>query len=397
MHIDAITFLGLLVIMLGSAKLGAIIAQRIGQPAVLGELLAGVILGLSVLGIVDPNQETIHLLAELGVIMLLFEIGLETDLYALLRVGGTASVVAVTGVAVPFALGYFACRWLGQNELASVVAGAALTATSVGITARVLADLHRLQDPEGQVVLGAAVIDDVIGLVILTIVHGATGGQAVSAMSVSRVAAVAIGFLIVSLVVGRWVVPILMAKVDRPTQPRLLTAVALLLALAMSWAAAKAGSAPLVGAFAAGLLVGGTEPSARVQREMVALGQFCVPLFFIVVGAAVDVHALNPLDSANHATLLIAGTLLVVAIVSKFVAGYAPFWFRGRKAVVGVGMIPRGEVGLIFAQMGLAAKNVFDAKMFTAVTLVVMVTTFVAPPWLKWLLSRQKPSDGKTG
>src|SRR5207248_4052614 len=166
-HLDPTTFLGLLVVMLGAAKLGAVLAQRVGQPAVLGELLAGVVLGTSVLGVVDPAQETLHLLAELGVFLLLFEMGLETDLGKLLRVGGAAAAVAVVGVVLPFALGYWTCRLLGQPPLVATVAGAALTATSVGITARVLADLGRLQDAESQVVLGAAVIDDVIGLVIL--------------------------------------------------------------------------------------------------------------------------------------------------------------------------------------------------------------------------------------
>ena len=163
---------------------------------------------------------------------------------------------------------------------------------------------------------------------------------------------------------------------------------ALLIALGLSWAAAKSGSATIVGAFAAGLLIGPTEPSAAVQRGMVALGQFCVPLFFVTIGAAVDVRVLNPLDAANRWTLLVAGVLTVVAVATKFIAGYAPFWFRGRKALIGAGMIPRGEVGLIFAGTGLA-EGVFGPEMFSAVTLVVMVTTFVALPLLRrrWRLS----------
>jgi Kef-type K+ transport system membrane component KefB len=384
---NSTTFLGLLVVALAAAKLGGFLAQRVGQPAVLGELIAGIILGPSVLGFVDPHQETLHLLAELGVILLLFEIGLETELGKLMRVGGTSAAVAVVGVVLPFAGGYFACRALGVETIAAVVAGAALTATSVGITARVLADLGRLQDPEGQVVLGAAVIDDVIGLVILSVVSGLAAGTEVTPGGVLRVAGIAVGFLVAALVIGRWLVPPMMRRADRPGHARSLAAVALLLALGLAWAAAKAGSATIVGAFAAGLLIGGTEPSVRVQRGMVALGQFCVPLFFITVGAAVDVRVLNPLDAANRWTLLVAGVLTVVAVATKFVAGYAPFWFRGRKAVIGVGMIPRGEVGLIFAQMGLA-DGVFGAELFSAVTLVVMVTTFVAPPMLKWLLPR---------
>ncbi|HEY1378324.1 MAG TPA: cation:proton antiporter, partial [Gemmataceae bacterium] len=380
-------FLGLLVVMLGGAKLGAVLARRVGQPAVLGELLAGVVLGTSVLGVVDPNEETVHLLAELGVILLLFEIGLETDLRKLLRVGGASAAVAVVGVALPFSFGYGACRLLGVGGTAAVVAGAALTATSVGITARVLADLGRLHDPEAQVVLGAAVIDDVIGLVILAVVSGVAAGEEVTAGGVLRVAGVAVGFLVAALVVGRWVVPPLVRRADRPGRPRALAAVALLIALGMAWAAAKAGSAPIVGAFAAGLLIAGTEPSHRVQQGMVALGQFFVPLFFVTVGAAVDVRVFDPTNPANGRTLVVFTVLTAVAVATKFAAGYAPVWFRGRKAVIGVGMVPRGEVGLIFAQMGLAA-GVFDAGQFSAMTAVVMATTFLAPPLLKALLSR---------
>src|SRR3954469_17553340 len=169
-HLDVPRFLGLLVVMLGTAKLLGALAQRIGQPAVLGELVAGVVLGASALGVIDPKTEILHLLSEMGVVILLFAIGLETDLRQLLRVGGAASAVACVGVALPFALGYAVCHVLGLSNLVAIVAGAALTATSVGITARVLSDLGRLQDPEGQIILGAAVIDDVIGLIILTVV-----------------------------------------------------------------------------------------------------------------------------------------------------------------------------------------------------------------------------------
>ena len=175
-HITVPEFLGLLVVMLAGAKLCGAVAQRIGQPSVLGELVAGVVLGVSVLGLVSPRNEVLHLLAELGVVILLFEIGLETDLRKMIQVGGSSAAVAIVGVALPFALGYGVCWALGLDNLASIVAGATLTATSVGITGRVLSDLGRLQEPESQIVLGAAVIDDVIGLVILAVVSGLAEG-----------------------------------------------------------------------------------------------------------------------------------------------------------------------------------------------------------------------------
>jgi len=179
-HIEVPQLLGLLAAVLGVAKLLGAAAKRIGQPAVLGELLAGVLLGTSVAGLVDPHNEILHVLAELGVVILLFEIGLETDVRKLLQVGGTSAVVAIVGVALPFALGYAVCRGLGQSNLVAIVAGATLTATSVGITGRVLADLNRLQETESRIILGAAVIDDVIGLVILAVVSGLTQGQEVT-------------------------------------------------------------------------------------------------------------------------------------------------------------------------------------------------------------------------
>lgn len=383
-HLDIPEFLGLLFVMLGAAKLLGFLAERIGQPAVLGELLAGVLVGKSALGLVDPSHEVFHLFGELGVVILLFSIGLETDLRLLLRAGPSAAAVAVVGVVLPFTLGYGLVHLLGYTNVVAIVAGAAMTATSVGITARVLSDLGRLQDPEGQVILGAAILDDVIGLVILTVVAGLAGGKPVTLTGVGRTAAVAFGFLIAVVVLGRLIVPRVVVWSSRVKQPGTPAIFALMLAFGLGWLADHAGSAVILGAFAAGLLVVGTPRFHDIEVGVTRLGHFFVPLFFVTVGAAVDVSVLNPLDRANHKTLLIAALLTVVAVASKFVAGYAPFWFKGNKKVVGAGMIPRGEVGLIFAQKGLSG-GIFDPGLFAAVTVVVMLTTFVAPPLLKYL------------
>jgi Kef-type K+ transport system membrane component KefB len=383
-HLDVPQFIGLLVIMLASARLFGVLAQIIGQPAVLGELVAGVLLSMAVLGIVDPQNETLHLLAELGVIFLLFQIGLETNLRKLLQVGGASAMVAIAGVVLPFALGYAGCRLLGLNNLVSIVCGATLTATSVGITARVLSDLNRLQEPESQIILGAAVIDDVIGLVILAVVSGLTQGQEITVLGVARTTAVAFGFLIATVALGRFVVPPLVRLVSRISFPGTMTLFAVMLALGLAWLASVAGSATILGAFAAGLLLRETPQAHAIQKDIAPLGHFFVPLFFVAVGAEVNVRVLNPVDPANRHTLFIGCLLIVVAVVGKFFAGYAAFRFPGKKHVIGVGMIPRGEVGLIFAQMGLAT-GVFDAALFSAVTLMVMVTTFLAPPLLKLL------------
>jgi len=383
-HLDFPQFLGLLVAILAAAKLCGALAQWIGQPAVLGELCAGVLLGGSVLGIVDPHTEVLHFLSELGVIILLFAIGLETDLKKLLSVGGASSVVALAGVVLPFAFGYAICLALGLSNLTAVVAGATLTATSVGITARVLSDLNRLQEPESQIVLGAAVIDDVVGLVILAVVAGVTRGEGVSAGGIVSTTLIAFGFLFATLLIGRLIVPPIVKRLSNVDLPGTPTILALLLALGLAWLANYAGSATIIGAFAAGLLIRETPDAHEIERGIASLGHFFVPVFFVVVGAAVDLTVFNPLHSQNHKTLLVGGALIIAAVLGKFLAGYAPFWIRADKRVIGVGMIPRGEVGLIFAQMGLTS-GVFDAAMFSAVALMVMVTTFMAPPLLKLL------------
>jgi Kef-type K+ transport system membrane component KefB len=382
--------LGLAIILI-AAKLVGELAERLGQPAVLGELLAGVLLGPSLLAVVDPGAPWLHLFAEIGVVILLFQIGLETDLQRMMRVGGAAFVVAVVGVAVPFALGYAVCRAMGLPDLESVVAGAALTATSVGITARVLSDLGRLQDPESQVVLGAAVIDDVIGLIILAVVARAVGGGAVSAGAIAVTTAAAFGFVIAAVLVGRLVVPPVFGLLARIGRPESLAPMGLAVGLLVAVLAHAAGSALIIGAFAAGLAFQPTAHAATIERGVTRLGHVFVPVFFVAVGAAVDVHTLG-----NSRVLAIGGLLILVAVVGKVVAGFAPFWFPGRKLVIGVGMIPRGEVGLIFAQTGLAA-GVLDAGLFASVTAMVMVTTFLAPPLLKLLLGARPSSSRNAG
>ncbi len=399
-HLDVPDFLGLLALLFGAAKLLGFLARRVGQPAVLGELLAGVVVGASVLGLVnfqekaDPRNAVLHLFAEIGVVVLLFEIGLETDLRQLLKVGGASVVVAVVGVALPFGLGYGVCRLLGLGNLVAIVAGAALTATSVGITARVLSDLGQLQEPESRIILGAAVLDDIIGLVILTVVAGLSQGRALDFAGLAKITGIAFGFLAATVMVGRIAVPplfrLISSRIDLPGTPTML---AIMLTFGLAWLAQETGSAVIIGAFASGLLLAGTEQAHEIERGIANLGHFFVPLFFVFVGAAVDVQVFNLFDPASRWILLVGCLLILAAVAGKFLAGYAPFWFRGRKSVIGVGMIPRGEVGLIFAQMGLTS-GIFDARLFSAIILMVMVTTFLAPPLLRLLFS-PPPRGGK--
>ena len=297
------------------------------------------------------------------------------------------STVAVVGVALPFALGFVACLVLGFSTLVSVMAGATLTATSVGITARVLSDLGRLHDPEGQIILGAAVIDDILGLMILTVVAGLTEGKEISLLGIVRTTASALGFLVATVVVGKKVVPVLFRWAGRIELPGTATAMALMTAFGLAWLAEACGSALIIGAFAAGLLVVSAPQTHEIERGITEIGHFFVPLFFVAVGASVDLSALNPFEPASRFALLTGGVLILVGVAGKLAAGYAPFWFRGNKTLIGVGMVPRGEVGLIFAQMGLATQ-VFNPGLFGAVTLMVIVTTLIAPATLKFLLDQ---------
>lgn len=365
------------------AKIAGELAERIGQPAVLGELIGGVLLGPSVLGFVDPASHAIHLMSEIGVIVLLFAIGLETDLRKLMRVGTVSAVVAVTGVALPFALGYGVAIAFGIVPLTAIVIGAAMTATSVGITARVFGDLGRLQTTEGQVVLGAAVIDDVLGLIILAIVAKVAAGGTPSIALTAVTTAKAFGFLIGAVAIGSFIVPRIFALLSRIGKPETLPPLALALAFAFAALADASGSALIIGAFAAGLVLSPTTHAHEIEKGIVRLGHFFVPIFFIAVGAAVDARTF-----AQPRVLMLGAALVVAAVAGKFLAGYAPFWFKGRKSVVGTGMIPRGEVGLIFAQMGLA-QGVLAGGDYSAVMLMVMATTFIAPIGLRRLL---KPS-----
>lgn len=374
--------LGALVLVMATAKLLGEGVQRLGQPAVLGELLAGVLLGASGLGVLDPSEPVLHALSELGVLILLFEIGLHTDLRSLARVGGAATTVGAVGMALPFAFGFWVSRALGLDVLPATVAAAALTATSIGISARVLSDVGELDSPEGQVVLGAAVLDDVGGLVILSVVSGIAAGGALTVGGVAATTAIALGFVAGALVLGRLVVPPLFRVFARMRGAGTLAVFGLAFAFALAWLAQAAGSAMIIGAFAAGLVLHDTPQRAEIERSVTTVGHFVVPIFFAVVGASVDLGAL-----AAREPLTIGGALIAVAIVGKFLAGYAPVWFRGRKALVGAAMIPRGEVGLIFAQMGLASGALTPA-LFGAVALMVLATTFVSPPLIAAIARR---------
>jgi Kef-type K+ transport system membrane component KefB len=384
-------FLALAAILIAAKVLGEL-AERVGQPAVLGELVAGALLGGSALGVVPSTgagADMVHLMAELGVLLLLFEIGLETDLRAMSRVGPAALAVAVVGVAVPFGLGY--AYWAeGHPGSGAIFVGATLTATSVGITARVLSDLRALGTPEARVIIGAAVIDDVLGLVILSVVSVLAGGGAVTVLGIVRTLAVAVGFLVAAVLIGRYAMPRLLDVVVRMRVRSVLLVVAVAFALGLSALAEEAGSALILGAFAAGLILSGTNQFDTIAREVRPVAAVFTPIFFVSVGASLDWRLLDPASAAARATLLVALVLTVIGIVGKMAAGWAAPWQPMRRLVVGVGMVPRGEVGLIFADIGRRS-GILSDEVFGAVLLMIMATTFVAPPVLKALL--RSPSE----
>jgi Kef-type K+ transport system membrane component KefB len=369
-------FLLALIAIFVAAKLFGELASRIGQPAVLGELIGGLVVGVSGLHLVDPANDTIHLLAQLGIVLLLFLIGLQTDLKQLMRVGPAAVIVAIVGVAATFAGGYALGTLLRLPPVVSLFLGASLTATSVGITARVLSDLGHLADIEAQVILGAAVVDDILGVILLTFLSG--GG---SAVAISRTSVIAFAFVALVLLA-----PYLLRLIERIEMARGLFFFSLVFALALAYLAERAGTAIIIGSFAAGLVLAQTEKGKEIERQVNDVVNFFVPIFFVAVGAALDIGAV----SGRFLALGIA--LALVAMIGKFGAGLVAPGRGLRRGVIGVGMFPRGEVSLIFAQVGLAG-GLLSQGLFGSITIMVVITAFITPILLRRLMPQSIPEE----
>jgi len=376
--------------------------ERMRQPAVMGELLAGIVLGAGLLNVIptapgDPLTPVFRLLAQIGVVVLLFEIGLETDLKAMLRDGPAAGAVALVGVAIPFVLGFVYWRSTASDPPATAVfVGAALTATSVGITARVLKDLRVLESLEARLILGAAVIDDVLGLVILGVVSALAAGAAFTLPGVLRVLGVAVVFLFLALWIGLRLAPRLFGLVERMQVRGVLLVSAFAFLLLLCVLAERVGTALIIGAFAAGLILSETNQVRVIEERIRPVADVFTPIFFLSIGAAVDLRVWNPFVAENHETLAIAGVLFVIAVIGKVASGWAVPWRRFNRRAVGIGMAPRGEVGLIFAQIGLGA-GILSNRLFSAILFVVVATTLVTPPLLKWALKRGVTLDREEG
>jgi Kef-type K+ transport system membrane component KefB len=390
---------------LAGAKLGGDLAVRIGQPAVLGELVAGVVLGnLDLVGLpyfrALTGDATIGVLAQVGVLILLFEVGLESTVADMLKVGLSATLVAVLGVVTPFALGWGVGALLlpGHSAYAHAFLGATLTATSVGITARVLQDLGKAHLPEARIILGAAVIDDVLGLVILAVVAGvidaAETGTILSAGETAVVVAKAALFLFGALAIGVVVSPRLFAVAARLRGRGVLLATALVVCFVLAYLASAIGLAAIVGAYAAGLILEEVHwreftrrGEQRVQDLVQPIAEFLVPVFFVLMGMRVELRAFG-----QPGVLLLAVLLTVAAIAGKQACALGALGPGMDRLSVGIGMIPRGEVGLIFASIGMTltlhGERIVDISVYSAVVIMVIVTTLVTPPALKWSLER---------
>jgi Kef-type K+ transport system membrane component KefB len=398
-------------IMLLVAKLGGELFERLRQPAVLGELFAGILLGnLVIFGFYGAESlktnETIAALAEFGVIILLFEVGLESDLRQMMEVGWSSLLVAVLGVIAPFVLGWAVSAYFipGQPRLAHIFIGATLCATSVGITARVFKDLGKLGTREARIILGAAVIDDVLGLLILAIVAGAiraasTGGV-LSMFDVGLIALKSVAFLILSIAIGHLLVPRMLRGAGRLESRGVLLTIAIALCLILAWAAAKFGLAPIVGAFAAGLVLDEVHykpAEGRQERDLHDLLQpvstVLVPIFFVLMGLKVDLRLFTRVD-----ILGLAAALTAAAIIGKQICSLGVVERGLNRLAIGLGMIPRGEVGLIFAGIGATlmlpnasgiSEPVISSAIFGAVVIMVIITTLITPIALKWSLDRK--------
>jgi Kef-type K+ transport system membrane component KefB len=381
---DALLFS--LFVIFAVAKLAAEVFERIGQPEVVGEICAGVVIGPSVLGWVTPSDLT-SALAEIGVILLLFTVGLEVSPGAILKVGGRAAAVALAGVIVPFAVGWgFMALW-GASTIESVFIGAALVATSVGITARVLAAMNLLNTQVSQIILGAAVIDDILGLMVLSVVAGmAEGDGRAQYGEVLVTAGLSIGFTVFVLLVGTKLAQKIRPAADQLRIGHAFFVLALVLCLGLSFFATEMGVAAIIGAFLAGMALADVSEGTGVHHEVGSVMEFMVPFFLVNIGLQLDLAVF-----ADPSVIALALVITLLAVLTKLVACGAaamPLGFR-RALQVGVGMVPRGEVGIIVAQIGLGL-GVLSASIYGVVVFMAVATTLIAPPVLTRLFATDR-------
>jgi Kef-type K+ transport system membrane component KefB len=398
-----------LVILLPAAKVSGWVLEKFGQPAVLGELLAGMLLGnLSLVGFTGldylKSDAGLEILARLGVILLLFEVGLDSSLADLLKVGLSSLLVAIVGVILPFGLGWLVSSLLlsEQSPYVHAFIGATLCATSVGITARVLQESDRLKSREAKIILGAAVIDDVLGLVVLAVISGiimggGTGTSAGAGSVIWLVVKVSI-FLAGSPALGIFFVPRIVRQVAKAKSKGMLFTFALAFCFLLSYLSTVMGLAAIVGAFAAGLILEAVPFQELLQEDehspeemLHPISTFLVPLFFLYMGIQIELASLFRFEVIG-----LALALTIVAIIGKQVCGLGAVEKGLNRLAIGLGMVPRGEVGLIFAGVGLklniGGRPILNENVFAAILVMVIITTLLTPPLLQWSFSRHRIS-----
>lgn len=385
-HAEKLKLLLTLFIMFAAAKVFSEIFERLKQPAVAGEILAGILIGPSILGWVEPSMTT-ETLAEIGVILLMFAVGLETDVRSIFSVGKTALAVAVTGVVLPFVLGFGAVvLFAGTLELSQpyVVAafiGAAMVATSVGITARVLADMNMLSHQSARVILAAAVLDDILALLALSVVAGLASPEGVHWGKIGLTAVLAVGFVAFMALIGVRIVKSLMPRILGLKMREPLFLMALALCLGLAFLSEQIGIAAIIGAFLAGMVFAEHAEKDHLLLKSEALVGLFLPFFLVNIGMQVSLDAFK--------TPLILGVALIItflAVIGKYFAGVLSARSLGKRVAmqVGMGMVPRGEVGIVAAQLGLMM-GVLDSRMFSIALFMAVATTLVAPPFLRKL------------
>jgi Kef-type K+ transport system membrane component KefB len=415
-----------LVVIYLASKVGGELCARLNFPPVLGELVGGVLIGVSALKLIlfpenvvegdapalltqflqwsagiSPESamaiaaqysEVLSVLAELGVVFLLLEIGLESNLKELIRVGPQAAIVAVTGVAAPFAAGTLGLLYFFHLPvIPAIFAGAALTATSIGITAKVLSEIQQLNSQEGQIIIGAAVLDDVLGIIVLAVVASLAKNGEVQLSNIIYLIVSSTLFLIGSIVLGRLLSPYFVQLVAKLKTRGNLLITALIFAFILAYISAVIHLEAILGAFAAGLILGETDQREELTENVLPIADMLVPIFFVCVGARTDVGVLNPWVPENREGLILAVFLVVVAIVGKVITGAVVFGKEKlNRLAIGIGMIPRGEVGLVFAGVG-SASGALSPSLTAAIIVMVIFTTFLAPPLLRVVFKAKAP------
>lgn len=393
-------FLYLLTILL-AARLMAEIAVRLNFPSVIGELMAGVILGPSLLGWLEPN-EVLKLLAEIGIILLLFQVGLETDVRRLANTGQKSFIVAIGGFLVPFVLGFFLGYWIfNLSLLVSLFIGGTLTATSIGITIRVLSDLKRQQEKEGQIVLGAAVLDDIMGVVLLALLYEFSIGGGINMVNASKVLMFVGAFFILAPLAAK-MISILIHRYDSISEiAGLIPTTIVSLVLFFAWLAHEVGAPELLGGFAAGLALSrrfflpfgialSTDKvfSHRIEDQMRPIIHLFTPIFFVMVGLSLN---LREIDWSSPFIWSFSLLFFTIAVLGKFSGALfikEPWKMR---LMVGLAMVPRGEVGLIFAELGRVS-GIFNNEIYAGMIIVIALTTILPPLIMKWSYSRYENS-----